>query len=106
VDASKIIQISWLPQLLSSYKRAINSFARDYWNRHWESSETGILYKKRWHNDGIVLNRHVNKLYSVLSLKAKASVLIQMRTEKIALHGYLYKINRSEEPWYGYGQTY
>jgi len=40
----------------------------------------------------MALDRHVNKLYKNLSHKAEASVLIQMRTEKI---GYLNKIIRS-----------
>jgi len=106
VDVSKVIKMTWLPQLLSSCKRMINSFANQCWNRQWSSGETGMLYKKRWHNNGTTLNRHVNRLYSNLSLKAEASVLIQMRTEKIALHGYLHKINRSEEPWCGCGQAY
>jgi hypothetical protein len=96
----------WLPQLLSSCKRQINSFARECWTWHWRNGTTGMLYKKRWHDNGMSLDRHVNKLYSVLSLKADASVLIQMRIEKIALHGYLHKINRSDEPWCGCDQAY
>jgi hypothetical protein len=54
----------------------------------------------------MVLDRHVNKLYKSLSHKAEASVLIQMRTEKIGLHGYLYKINRADDPWCGCNQAY
>ena len=34
-----------------------------------------MLCKKRWHDNGMSLDRHVNKLYLVLSLKADASVL-------------------------------
>ena len=54
----------------------------------------------------MVLNRHINDLYKNLSHKAEASVLIQMRTEKIGLHGYLNTINRTEDPWCGCDQAY
>jgi hypothetical protein len=37
---------------------------------------------------------------------AEASVLIQMRTEKIGLHGYLNKINRANDLWCGCEQAY
>jgi hypothetical protein len=38
--------------------------------------------------------------------KTEASVLIQMRTEKIGLHGYLNTIKRTEDPWCGCEQVY
>jgi hypothetical protein len=50
----------------------------------------------------MVLNRYVNEIYNSLLHKAEASILIQLRIEKIGLHGYLYKIKRLEEPWCGY----
>lgn len=101
--------IQFYPQLLSSYKRQISSFARDCWTWAWRNSDTGMLYKKRWHSgvgNGMVLDRHVNQLYTTLFHKAEASVLIQMRTEKIGLQGYLNKINRADDPWCGCNQAY
>ena len=68
-----------------------------------------MLYKKRWHSgvgNGMVFDRYVNKLYTTLSHKAEASILIQMRTETIGLHGYLNKINRADDPWCGCEQAY
>jgi ribonuclease HI len=111
VDARTVMKMAWLPQLLSSCKRQINSFAREAWTWNWRNGVTGMLYKKRWHGEngdgnGIVLDRHVNKLYNPLSHKAEASVLIQMRTEKIGLHGYLNKIKRADDPWCGCEQAY
>jgi hypothetical protein len=67
---------------------------------------TGMLYKKRWQDKSEQLDRQVNDLYQNLNHKAEASVLIQMRTGKIGLHGYLYQINRSDSPWCGCGQAY
>ena len=99
VTASNIIHMVWLPQLLSSCKRMVNTFARECWNRNWRNGITGMLYKKRWQGNGMALNKHVNQLYKNLSHKAEAAVLIQMRTEKIGLHGYLNTINRTEDPW-------
>jgi ribonuclease HI len=109
LDARAIMKMEWLPQLLSSCKRLINSFARECWTRNWRNGETGMLYKKRYgidNGNGMVLDRHVNKIYNSLSHKAEASVLIQMRTEKIGLHGYLHKINRADDPWCGCEQAY
>jgi hypothetical protein len=37
---------------------------------------------------------------------AEASILIQIRTEKIGLHGYLNTIKRTEDPWCGCKQAY
>jgi hypothetical protein len=90
----------------------IDTSAREYWTRNWRNGETGMLYKKRWYGNGngngngsgsgsgngMILDQHVNKLYNTLSLKAKASVLIQIRTEKIGLYRYLHKIKRADEP--------
>jgi ribonuclease HI len=106
VTASNIIHMVWLPQLLSSCKRMVNTFARECWNRNWRNGITGMLYKKRWQGNGMALNKHVNQLYKNLSHKAEAAVLIQMRTEKIGLHGYLNTINRTEDPWCGCRQAY
>lgn len=98
--------LAWLPQLLSSCKRMINAASRARWHRKWEQGETGMLYKKRWQKDGVSLFRHTRDLYKNLSHKAEASVLIQLRTERIGLYGYLYKINRQDDPWCGCRQAY
>ena len=76
VTVSNIIYIVWLPQLLSSYKRIVNTFARECWNRNWRNGITGMLYKKRWQSNGMALNKYVNQLYKNLSYKAEAAVLI------------------------------
>ena len=68
-----------------------------------------MLYKKRYgidNSNSIVFDRHVNKIYNSLLHKAEASVLIQIRTEKIGLYGYLHKINRADDPWCGCKQAY
>jgi hypothetical protein len=53
----------------------------------------------------MTFNRHINDLYKNLSHKAKASVRIHIRTEKIGLYGYLNFIKRTEDPWYGCDQA-
>lgn len=109
LDPNTVMKMTWLPQLISSCKRQINSFARNHWTNTWRNGNTGLLYKKKWCSDtgnGAILDRHVNKLYKSFSHKAEASVLIQMRTEKIGLYGYLNKINRAEGPWCGCEQAY
>jgi hypothetical protein len=47
VSPSHIQKMKWLPQLLSSCKRMVNTFARECWNRSWRDGITGMLYKKR-----------------------------------------------------------
>jgi hypothetical protein len=106
VDPQRIMKMTWLPQLLSSCKRMIKQHTRDCWGGAWRNGVTGMLYKKRWQDGSERLDRHINKLYQNLTHKAEASVLIQMRTEKIGLHGYLYQINRSDNPWCGCRQAY
>lgn len=39
-------------------------------------------------------------------MPTEASALIQMRTEKIGLHGYLFKIKRANDLWCGCEQAY
>lgn len=105
VDTSGIQKMSWMPQLLSSCKRLINQNARRLWGRMWSNGETGMQYKKRWQDKDMNLDRHINKLYLNLH-KAESSVLIQMRTEKIGLYGYLSRIKRADDPWCGCRQAY
>jgi hypothetical protein len=42
------------------------------------------------------LDHHVNGLYSNLQ-REESSVVIKIKTENIALHGYLYKFIRAED---------
>jgi hypothetical protein len=57
VSPSHIQKMKWLPQLLSSCKRMVNTFARECWNRSWRDGITGMLYKKRWQGVGMALDR-------------------------------------------------
>lgn len=47
----------------------------------------------------------MNDVYSNLT-KAQSSVLVQMRTEKIGLNGYLNRIKRAESSWCVCNQAY
>lgn len=88
--------MKWLPQLLSSCKRMIKQEIRRRWNTSWNTyTTTGGLYRYR---RGGLLDRHINEIYTQ-DTKAESSVLIQMRTEKISLQGYLHKIKRADTPW-------
>jgi len=52
-------------------------------------------------------SRHSTESYSTLpTSKAQSSALIQMRTEKIGLNGYLYRIERAETAWCNSNNAY
>jgi hypothetical protein len=76
------------------------------WRRRYAIQEAVVWQRqrqRRWHDPRSTCQQ---TLQLSLSYKAEASVLIQMRTEKIGLHGYLHKIKRADEPWCGCGQAY
>jgi len=80
-----------IPQLISSCKRTVNSRIELYRHLCWYAGKTGELYRKRYPD----LDSKVNNLYNNLT-RTQSSALIQMRTEKIGLNGYLFRINRAE----------
>ena len=85
--------LPWIPQLLSACKRQINQGIRAWRERIWGKGDTGYTYKRRFPSP----DRKVNNLYLLLT-KAQSSALIQIRTEKIGLNGYLFRIKRAESP--------
>ncbi len=100
------VYLAWLPQLLSSCRREIKTIARRKWQDVWDEGDTGRAFKDRWGRYGqYTIPRHINKLYSNLT-KAEGAVLIQLRTDRIGLRGYLHKIKRSETPWCDCRQSY
>lgn len=62
-----------------------------------EGNQLGSVCRNR-RTHGVKLDRQINTIYSELS-KAQSSVLIQMRTGKIGLNSYLFKIRAVDDPW-------
>jgi len=84
-------QYAWIPQLVSSCKRTVNTRMERYRYACWYAGKTGILYRKRYPD----LDSKINNLYNNL-IRTQSSGLIQMRTEKIGLNDFLYRISRAE----------
>jgi len=94
-------QYTWIPQLVSSCKRTINTRMERYKYVCWYADKTNILYRKRYPN----FDSKINNLYNNLT-RTQSLVFIQMRTEKIGLNGYLYRISKVETAWCDCNQLY
>ena len=88
-------RLAWMPQLMSACKRTISEHVRTIWESQWPRKAVGARYRSQ---HGSLLNRKTPQLYQSLD-KAQSSVLIQMRTEKIGLNSYLYRIKRADDSW-------
>lgn len=71
-------------------------------NIQWLLFRTLLICCNRWISQPLWLARQL----WLRDTPTEASVLIQMRTEKIGLYGYLYKIKRQDDPWCGCDQAY
>ncbi|KAJ6029797.1 hypothetical protein N7499_012205 [Penicillium canescens] len=78
-------------RLAAAAKRMVRERIQDRWKKQWESERTAQPTKRlvEWPN------KKVLRLYECLS-KPRSSIMIQMRSMRIALRHFLYKINEVE----------
>ncbi|EED18390.1 hypothetical protein TSTA_121330 [Talaromyces stipitatus ATCC 10500] len=84
--------------LAAAAKRRIRQSTKDAWERRWDKQKAGKPTKK------LVTQPSKRTLqYWTFLRKATSSILIQLRTERIGLAHYLWRINRREQPYCAYG---
>ncbi|KAJ6020305.1 hypothetical protein N7499_003588 [Penicillium canescens] len=78
-------------RLAAAAKRMVRERTQDRWKKQWENERTAQPTKRlvEWPN------KKVLRLYECLS-KPRSSIMIQMRSMRIALRHFLYKINEVE----------
>lgn len=79
-------------------KRRIRQSAKDAWERSWDKQKSGKPTKKLVTRP----SRRTVQYWTYLR-KATSSILIQLRTERIGLAHYLWRINKGDNPWCGCG---
>jgi ribonuclease HI len=83
-------------KLKAACKRTIRAACLSQWQENFPRGTTGVLYRKFFGNS---LDCHIERVYSNGELpKALSSILIQIRTGKIGLRSYLFKIKRAKDP--------
>lgn len=81
--------------LRSAYRRHIQQAARGHWRSLWESSPAGAYYRLHFDEDPYQTAKTLRTICGKLAPgKAQSSILVQARTGKIGLNGYLAKINK------------
>jgi ribonuclease HI len=84
---------NWI-MLGAAAKRRIRREAKNAWEKHWNKNKSGKPTKK------LVPKPSKNTLqYWTYLRKATSSILIQLRTERVGLGYYLWRINRRENPF-------
>jgi ribonuclease HI len=83
-------QSKWVKQLLSSCKRTVKRTVLRMWKDTWSTQATGRQYRSHFGSE-ITSQKKGAQLYQGLT-KPEAAILIQMRSGKIGLGGYLKKI--------------
>jgi ribonuclease HI len=86
---------NWI-MLGAAAKRRIRREAKDAWIKTWNKQKSGKPTKKLVPRP----SRSILQYWSGLR-KATSSILIQLRTERVALNHYLWRINRNDSPWCG-----
>ncbi|EED11562.1 reverse transcriptase, putative [Talaromyces stipitatus ATCC 10500] len=80
--------------LAAAAKRRIRQSTKDAWEKQWDKQKAGKPTKK------LVTQPSKRTLqYWTFLRKATSSILIQLRTERIGLAHYLWRINRREQPY-------
>jgi ribonuclease HI len=79
--------------LAAAAKRRIRQSAKDAWKKEWERGKTAAPTRR-------LINAPTKKALRYWGglRKATASVLIQLRTQRVALNHYLWRINRRDSP--------
>ena len=89
--AYRAAQLEWVKCLKSACKRKYKMITSAWWLKNWQSGTTGREYYKisSTPSKGLLATR--NK-----APKALGSIITQMRTGKIGLRSYLWRINRAD----------
>jgi ribonuclease HI len=81
-------------KLKSACKRFLRAESVRQWRKNWPVATTGVSYRRHYGADP---TSSIHDLYSDVC-KAVSSIIIQLRTEKIGLKDYLYRIKQAESP--------
>lgn len=83
-------QSKWVQQLLSSCKRTVRETVLRMWKDTWTTQATGRQYRSHFGSE-IISQKKGAQLYQGLT-KPEAAILVQLRSGKIGLGGYLKRI--------------
>jgi hypothetical protein len=84
---------NWI-MLDAAAKRRIRQEAKNAWFKNWDKQKSGRPTKKLVPRP----SRSILQYWSYLR-KATSSILIQTRTERVALKHYLWRINQRDDPF-------
>jgi hypothetical protein len=83
-------QSKWVQQLLSSCKRTVKETVLRMWKDNWTTQATECQYRSHFGSE-IISQKKGAQLYQGLT-KPEAAILVQLRSRKIGLRGYLKRI--------------